>query len=196
MIEEWREIEGYEGLYMVSNYGEVKGKDRFDSRGHFRKSLILKPTKNTSGYLRVTLNKLGHGKNVEIHKIVANAFIPNEDKKEEIDHIDGMRTNNRVDNLQWVTRKENQNNPITKKRRVLRMTGKVGKNSSAKKPVVCTETGEFFWGGCEAERITGISNACISMACRGVTKSAGGYHWRFATKEDVNKENREITNVL
>ena len=110
----WKPIDGYKGYYEVSNLGRVRSVDRrlVDSAGrgkHF-KSRILK-VKTTGpkkyAYVGVGLHKCGTQKTYRLHRLVAQAFIPNPDNLPEVDHIDGDKTNNRADNLRWVTPKQN-----------------------------------------------------------------------------------------
>ena len=107
----WEDIEGYEGLYQVSNLGRVKSLDRYvKARSHskeFKKGKILKPRISQKGYLTVLLCKDNIGKEYRIHRLVALAFIPNPENKLEVNHIDGKKQNNCVDNLEWNTRSEN-----------------------------------------------------------------------------------------
>lgn len=105
--EQWKQIDGFENYY-ISNYGRVWSKSH---------NQILAPSYIT-GYKRVHLWSKAEGKNIGrlIHRLVAEAFIPNPEEKPFIDHIDGDRTNNYVENLRWCTRKENNNNPITLER--------------------------------------------------------------------------------
>ena len=107
MIEEWRPIEGYEGLYEVSNIGRVRSVDRFYYRLH--KGKVLSPTKDRYGYLTVTLNCNGKSKTIKIHRLVAQAFLPNPDNLPQVNHKDEDKTNNNVDNLEWCTAKYNVN---------------------------------------------------------------------------------------
>ena len=107
MIEEWRPIEGYEGLYEVSNLGRVRSLDRFYYRLH--KGKVLSPTKDRYGYLTVTLNCNGKSKTIKIHRLVAQAFLPNPDNLPQVNHKDEDKTNNNVDNLEWCTAKYNVN---------------------------------------------------------------------------------------
>ena len=116
MMEEiWKAIEGYEGKYEVSNLGRVRSLDRTIIGGAynspmFRKGTILKPQpKGYSGYVGLRLCKDGKGENVYIHRLVAKAFIPNPDNLLDVNHKDENKKNNRADNLEWVTRKENIN---------------------------------------------------------------------------------------
>ena len=107
-MEVWKEIKGYEGLYEVSSEGRVR------STG--KKKGIMRPG-TSKGYLKVGLTKDGSRKMYRVHRLVAFAFIPNPDNKPEIDHINGDRKDNRVENLRWMTHKENNNNPVTLEKR-------------------------------------------------------------------------------
>ena len=114
----WRPIKDYEGLYEVSNLGRVSSLDRetIDTIGrkHYIKSRILKQGKDNHGYLVVALTKNGKSKTVRVHRLVAEAFIPNPENKPCIDHINTIRDDNRIENLRWATPKENMNNELTK----------------------------------------------------------------------------------
>lgn len=121
-IEEWKDIEGYEGFYQISNLGRVKSLERINihSNGHRHivKEKILKQSKNNKGYYMVNLKKCGENKFSTIHRLVANAFVPNPDNKPEVDHIIPISeggTNN-ASNLRWCTHKENMNNPLAIKK--------------------------------------------------------------------------------
>lgn len=107
----WKNIENYEGLYQVSNLGRVKSLERKvkGKAGYYKviKEKILNPTLNNNGYHLVKLSKQSKCKGITVHRLVANAFIPNIDNKEQVNHIDGVKTNNRVSNLEWNTRSEN-----------------------------------------------------------------------------------------
>ena len=113
----WRDVVGYEGLYQVSNLGRVKSLGRFvvnpvTSKGYMWKpEKILRPCKHSKGYLLVGLHKDGYLKTA-VHRLVALAFIPNPQNLPQIDHINADKTNNNVNNLRWVTAKQNVNNPL------------------------------------------------------------------------------------
>ena len=137
MIEEWKDIEGFEGLYQVSNTGKVKSLDRYVSMHgglYHKKERILKfgGTKK-NGHATVVLHKEKVGYPKLVHRLVAAAFVPNPDNKPVVDHIDTDLQNNNADNLRWVTQKENCNNPLTRKH-----------GSQAK-------MGHQFWGGPHTE---------------------------------------------
>lgn len=115
MTEEWRDVVGYEGLYQVSNLGNVKSLDRLviceDGFIRRMKGGLLKQQINR-GYMNVRLYKNGVGKTVKVHRAVAMAFIDNNEKKPTVNHKDGNKTNNCVDNLEWFTHKEQTRHAI------------------------------------------------------------------------------------
>lgn len=109
--EEWRDIEGYEDLYKISNLGRVKSLVGFNGHEYIKREKILKPSRqyvgnNYSRYI-VNLSKNKKRKSFKIHRLVAKAFIPNIENKMKINHKDGNPLNNKVDNLEWCTQKEN-----------------------------------------------------------------------------------------
>lgn len=95
---EWKLIEGFDGIYSVSNYGEVRNN---------KTGRLMKPRKNEKGYLHIGLTTNGKQKNMRVHRLVAQAFIPNSENKLQVNHIDFNRENNCVSNLEWVTNQEN-----------------------------------------------------------------------------------------
>ena len=111
MSEEWRPIEGYEGLYEVSSYGRVRSLDRYVKTCYeaykLHKGKILSPAKDKNGYLKVNLCCNGKHNTIRVHKLVAQAFIPNPDNLPEVNHKDEVKTNNNVDNLEWCDRSYN-----------------------------------------------------------------------------------------
>ena len=114
MIEEiWRPIEGYEGLYEVSNTGQIRSLDMYlKCKGksyRLQKGKVLSPSKNTDGYLQVGLCCNGKYKKCLVHRLVAQVFLPNPDNLPEVNHLDEDKTNNRVENLEWCDRKYNLN---------------------------------------------------------------------------------------
>lgn len=110
-MEEWRDIKGYEGLYQVSSLGRVKSLCGYDNRKRNKiKEKVLKNIlqKQGKGYYFVTLWRGGEkAKRASVHRLVANAFLENQDNKPCVNHIDGNTKNNRADNLEWCTYKEN-----------------------------------------------------------------------------------------
>ena len=194
MEEVWKEvgiIKGvdYTGLYQVSNYGEVKSLERIDNNNHPVKEKILEPVKNTKGYLSVGLCRNGVCTPSRINRIMGLTFIPIPEHlkhlpldKLEVDHIDGNRANNRLDNLCWADRSGNERNPITRKR----ISQSLVNNPKLSQPVLQIDknTNELIkeWTSmAEAERQLGIRQSNISACCRGVNrhKSAGGFKWQY-----------------
>lgn len=114
--EEWRDVKGYEGWYQVSNLGRVKSLKRWTSCGGVKgKHQIIEREKIltphiSQGYRKVTLKTLGNSKHIGIYKLMAQAFIPNPENKPQVDHINRNRSDDRLENLRWVTVSENQLN--------------------------------------------------------------------------------------
>ena len=164
MTEIWHDIEGYEGLYQISNKGRVKSLYNGSER-------ILKPRDNGRGYLRVNLRKENTSKYIRVHRLVARAFIPNPDNLPEINHRDENKKNNCVENLEWCDRVYNVNYG-TRNERISR------------KILQYSKSGEFIreWqSAAEVERELNISHSNIIQCCRGNPKhtTAGGFIWKY-----------------
>lgn len=116
MEEIWKDIKGYEGIYQVSNLGRIRSLDRYLYFGYqyclFKGN--IKRQSNLKGYKTVMLSKNNHNKRFLVHRLVGIAFIENINNKPQIDHINGIKYDNRVENLRWVTDKENSNFPIAR----------------------------------------------------------------------------------
>ena len=118
MTEEiWRPVMGYEGFYEVSNQGRVRSVDRYDNNNHFRKGELMNLFYGC-GYLRVIFSKNGIVKKHLVHRLVAQAFIPNPLSLPQVNHIDENKSNNNVDNLEWCTAKYNINYGLRSKKMV------------------------------------------------------------------------------
>lgn len=202
--EVWKDVPGYPG-FQVSNNGNVRSVTHLMNNRWGTKTLkegrILRQ-KKVNGYWRIVIRKNGKKENRIVSRLIAMAFIPNPDNKPCIDHIDGNPSNNNVDNLRWVTFKENSNNPICKIRQSNAAMGiknhRYGKYNELtynSKPVHCfTLTGDFIktYPSCaEAARQTGIRANAIAEAALGkkrfirtvgrfkTKRSAGGYCWKY-----------------
>lgn len=115
-IEIWKEIEGYDGAYMISNLGRIKSMPRLSKQNHLLPEKLLSISHNNSGYCDVSLYYDGHRYHEKIHRLVAKAFVDNPKGLNEVDHIDTNKDNNRYDNLRWTTHSENHLNPLTVKK--------------------------------------------------------------------------------
>lgn len=162
--EVWKDIKDYEGLYQVSDRGNVRSIVRKDSIGRKIDGRILKPIPNTNGYIRVGLCKNGIRKNKYVHRLVAEAFIPNPEKLPEVNHKDEIKTNNELSNLEWCTSEYNSNHGTRNKR--------VAQAHSIRVKAVNVKTGEVltFNSTAEAGR-NGYSRGRVSDACRGDYKN-------------------------
>jgi len=107
-MEIWKEIKGYEGLYQVSDYGRVKSLSHINNLGRLRPECILGNRLSDRGYHTAVLYNNGKPKSFRVHQLVAKAFIDNPFNKPHVNHLDGIKSNNFVDNLEWVTISENQ----------------------------------------------------------------------------------------
>ena len=194
--EVWVDIPNYEGLYQVSNLGRVKSMARLLNRGrgqYLRPPIVLKAPINGHGYHQVALyDKEGKGRIFGVHQLVAVCFIDNPKDYNDIDHINTTKTDNRVENLRWCTRKMNMNNPITKdnldKKRQLycredwyRQKQRYGQPHS-KMVVQLDVSGKelHVWNTMsEAARYVGASVQAISNCCNGKAKTSCGFIWKF-----------------
>ena len=173
MKEIWRTIEDYPD-YQISNMGRVKSLK-------WGKEKILNLSLNYKGYYQVGLRKDGKRKLYKIHRLIAQAFIPNPENKPQIDHINTIKTDNRVENLRWVTNKENCNNLLTKENYSKCRIGNL--SPSAKSILQFSLNGELVkkWDCMkDVERELGFYHQSISSCCLGKLKTANGYKWGYA----------------
>ena len=164
-MEEWKDVKGYEGLYIISSTGRI--------------AKLLHPKINKDGYCEQGLVKDKNKKGKRIHRLVAEAFIPNPLGLKEVNHIDENKQNNEVCNLEWTTHQANVNHGT----RIERMSNTQRNRADCSKQVICIETGIVYPSINEASRQTGADRNTIADACKGKLKTAKGYHWKF--KEDV-----------
>lgn len=192
MQEIWKDIKEYEGLYQISNLGNLI------SIKHNRIKPIIVKTQKSQRYLRVNLWKKGEYKTFSIHRLVAEAFLPNPNKFPVVNHKDGNKLNNKANNLEWCTQSHNvkesyklglqkiftppmRENYIPWNKGKKMSTNYINKNYSTKKVNQYTMNNDFIkcWNSiAQAEKELGITH--ISMCCKDKRKSAGNYIWRYA----------------
>ena len=162
-LEIWKDIKGYEGLYQVSNLGKVKSLKKHQK--------ILKLSDNGRGYMFVGLSKNNKRKNKNVHRLVAETFISNYDNLLQVNHKDGNKNNNSVDNLEWVTQKQNlqhaRENKLLIREKPIEQYDKNGKFL------------KIWESGVQIKRKLKINNSDVAQVCNGKRKSAGGYIWKY-----------------
>ena len=175
--EEWKDIKGYENLYQVSNLGNIR-----------RVSNKTKKTRlNNWGYIIIDLWKENKSTTKAVHRIVAETFLPNPDNKAEVNHIDGNKTNNSINNLEWVTREENiqhaYDTELNPKSLPMPEVVKMPK-------IICCETGDVFNSITEASYKYNVSISHLSSCLNGKDnrKTVGGWHWLYCYCEPVKPD--------
>ena len=194
-MELWKDIHGYEGQYQVSNLGRVRSLDRIAPKGKSLKGAIRKQFINKkTGYCYVNLCKNAKSNNILVHRLVASAFIDNSEHKETVNHINEIKTDNRAENLEWMSLDENlhygshfersKKNKIAPKGELHPNYGKFGSNANTHKGKVIgvnkkdpNDVIEFDTAA-TAARILKVSSGQLCDAINGKAKSCGGYYWR------------------
>lgn len=176
-MEIWKDIPEYEGLYQVSNLGNVKTVERksiySNGRIHYYKERIKKQFTGNKNYKIVTLYKNKIPKSFSVHRLVAIAFIPNPKRLPCVNHIDENRQNNDVSNLEWVTYEENTNHGTCIQRRAKKFSKKVYQYDINKNLI------NTYPSCAECERKTGFNSSKISACCNGKRKTHKGYIWSY-----------------
>jgi hypothetical protein len=176
-MEIWKDVPGYEGLYQVSNIGNVRSMN-YKGRGEVRN---LTPKCNNCGRLWVELRKNRIGKCHLVHRLVASAFIPNQFDYPQINHLDENPMNNRVENLEWCTALHNVR--YFNERHPDRLSAPRGPNKNITPVHQISTSGQIVrtWANSrEVMRELGWSDWSISECCRGNRKSAYGFIWQYA----------------
>ena len=178
----WKDIVGYENQYQVNELGQIRTlKDSpILKRGTVMRSQVSK----RNGYVYQTLYSNGKQKLVRVHRIVAEAFIPNPDKLPQVNHINGIKTDNRVTNLEWCTQEHNMEHafrtglekPSERQKRAVCETNKAKRKAVVAK---CGTTQQAFESIAKASAETGLSTSTISRYCNGIRHSCNGIEWAF-----------------
>lgn len=172
----WKDIPNYEGLYQVSNFGNIKTVNRSNKdkigRKHTIKETICKPSIDTSGYMQVVLTKNKKRKSYKVHRLVAMVFIPNHNNLPQINHKDENKLNNNVENLEWCTHEYNCQYGTRSYRCTIHRNHKV-------KQILNGKAINEYSSLKEASSKTNIKYQSISSCCRNLQKTAGGYEWEY-----------------
>ncbi|XCH79055.1 MAG: NUMOD4 domain-containing protein [Candidatus Dehalobacter alkaniphilus] len=175
-MEQWKDVIGYEGLYQVSNLGNVRSLN-YKNMG-FAQNIV--PKRTNKGYLQVHFKKNGILKAFTIHRLVAMAFIPNEQDLPQINHINENKQDNRVENLEWCTCRYNVKYSLD---RWLETRSRPRKRARSESIVQLDSSGAIVrtWDNVrEIELVTKMSAWSIHQCCQGKRKTAYGYKWQFA----------------
>lgn len=175
MVEVWKEIKGYEGLYKISNLGNIKN----------RYNRYLKNRCDKGGYQKITLRKNSISKTYYVHRLVAMAFIPNPEDKPQINHKNEIRDCNRADNLEWCTAKYNNN-----------YGNRINNVSDALSiPIIgVSDSGESFYfrSGMAASIIVGALTGSITNVLKGKHHTTKGYTFRYLTENEIEEHKDEL----
>ncbi len=184
-MERWRDVKGYEGLYQISSLGRVKSLVGKGNNQYSNRENILKPYLDKDGYETVGLRGKGKPKTAKVHRLVAEAFIPNPKRFPQINHKNEIRDDNHAENLEWCTNRYNLNygNHNQKMAQTLRKI-------KPSKPVLQFNLSgalKHRWNSLhEIERSLGYRHGNISRCCKGLYKQAYGYIWKFESEVNTN----------
>ena len=173
-----KDIKGYEGLYAITSCGKVWS---------YRRKKFMKNSDAKDGYLKISLTKDGQVRTYQVHRLVAEAYIPNPDNKPQVNHLDENKKNNCVNNLAWATPRENMNYG-TRNERARATRIKNGKPAGiTRKAVYCVELDRVFVSTCQAARELGLDQGSISKCCNGKQGTCGKLHFRFYEEDQTNE---------
>lgn len=194
MQEIWKPIKEYENLYMISNLGKVKSLDRITQNGSgkfIKKGRLLKNHINNKGYEYMYLKDRERIKKVYVHRLVAQAFIPNPNNKKEVNHIDCNPLNNKVNNLEWVSHKENMAymSKLGRSNKTGEWLEKIKqKNIENGKSVLQIDpnTNEIIniFKTIQSVKENGYRQGDVCRCCKGIRKKHKGFIWRYINDRD------------
>jgi len=191
--EVWKDIKGFEGLYQVSNMGRMKILAHNNKRGYKRKGKIMKLSLNAYGYKQVGISKNDKHYTRRVHRLVAQAFIPNPNNYPIINHKDEVKTNNKVSNLEWCTVEYN-NNYGTRNAR-----GSITKTNGlrCKKVAQLDKKGNLIkvWISSADAGRHGYNQSDVSACCYGLKEQHKGYFWIYYS-EYIKMDSKDIQNYI
>ena len=173
MKEIWKDVKDYEGLYQVSNLGNVRKLRFINNIANKEKIFMITPQLINSGYYKVMLSKNGGYKNKTLHRLVAETFIPNPENKPQVNHKDGNKLNSNVDNLEWVTNSENSAHAIDIGLNVGYKLHKSIPIQQIKDGIVIKE-----YPSINSVRYDGFDVSNVNKCLKGRLKTYKGYEWR------------------
>lgn len=176
--EKWRDIEGCDGRYSVSSLGRVC------SFGGRRKACVLKPyirADKNKEYASVCIIINGKSTKVRVHRLVAQAFIPNPNGLKEIDHLNGDGTDNRVDNIRWCDRLSNMGNTITRRRLKISSRSRREEKELYDRKIARMKDGVILqvYDSISEIKKEGYNDSCVYWTCNGKHKTHAGYEWKY-----------------
>lgn len=177
--EEWFAVPNYEGYYEYSSFGRIKALDRIDPRNRKRYSHIMKQFLNPDGYPMIELCVNRIKTKFKVHRLIGIACIPNPENKPEINHRWGIKTDNRITELEWATGQENQKHAYDVLGKVSPMKGKFGIKCPNSKKVKCINSDKVYSSITEAARELNLGISTISDVCRGNVSQAYGLTFKF-----------------
>ena len=180
-MEEWFDIEGFEGLYQISNLFnvrsltvQIKGGRHQEQSGRLKKGKIMKPYLYPNGYYGFQFYKDGVRVHKMLHRIIAETFIPNPDNLPEVDHINRIRTDNRIENLRWVDRIDQNKN-----RDMCNMNAKQVAQYDLENNLI------KIWDSIAEANRNGFSASKICLCCQGKRKTHKGYIWKYFIENPI-----------
>jgi hypothetical protein len=187
LVEEWRNVVGFEGLYMVSNLGRIKSLSRQIKKANYDviyKDKILKASLDKDGYCKVVLSNDKNKKHKRVHILVSESFIANIENKLQVNHKKGIKTDNRDTELEWSTSSENNKHAYKIELRKPPQLGKFGKLHGSSKPIIQYDLNDNFIKEWECARSVKIENlkiipSLISACCLNKNKTHLGFKWKF-----------------